>query len=101
MNDAYMPKPSSAATAFVVHTPRIRIIRMSTSGWWLRDSLRTHTTSRTIPAPSTSRVRADSHPHPGASLTASSTPARPADINAAPLELIRPGTRTGDSGTNR
>ena len=28
-----MPNPSRSATAFVVHTPRIRIIRMSTSGW--------------------------------------------------------------------
>jgi len=35
------PKPSSSAAVFVVHTPRSRIILMSTSGW--RERLSTMT----------------------------------------------------------
>ncbi len=32
MNDEYIPAPSRNAARFVVHTPRTRIISMSTSG---------------------------------------------------------------------
>ena len=34
-------------------------------------------------------------------LTAISTAPRPSDIRAAPVQLTRPGTRIGDSGTKR
>jgi hypothetical protein len=94
-----MPNPSRSATAFVVHTPRMRIIRMSTSGCGDADSLRTQSTRRTRPAAITPSVFADSQCHVAVSLTATSTRASPADISAAPVQLTRPGTRTGDSGT--
>lgn len=74
---------------------------MSTSGESLTVSLRTHTASRRKPAASSASVLPASQCHVGLSLTATSTAPRPADINAAPVQLTRPGTRTGDSGTNR
>jgi len=95
-----MPKPSSAATVLVVHTPRIRIMRMSTSGLGLRDSLCIHATRSTMPTANAIKVLAESQPHTGASLTASRTAASPPDMSAAPAQFTRPGTRTGDSGTN-
>ncbi len=101
MNDEYIPKPSSNATAFVVQTPRIRIILMSTSGWSERDSLRTHSASSTRPTAMHPSVFTDSQCQFAVSLTATRTAASPSDISAAPAQFTRPGTRTGDSGTNR
>jgi hypothetical protein len=69
MNEAYMPNPSRAATEFVVQTPRIRIMRMSTSGCGLRDSLRIQTARSKMPTANTITVLAESQPHTGASLT--------------------------------
>src|SRR5579872_4251400 len=100
MNDAYIPKPSRSATAFVVQTPRIRIIRMSTRGCDERASLRTHRASSTRPAAIAPIVFADSQCQVDVSLTASSTATSPSDISAAPAQLTRPGSFTGDSGTN-
>ena len=96
-----MPKPSSMATVLVVQTPRIRIIRMSTRGWVLRDSLRTHSTRKTAPATNRPTVLTDSQCHTAVWLTATSTAPRPTDINAAPVQLTRPATRMGDSGTRK
>lgn len=76
-------------------------MRMSTSGFGLRDSLRIQTTRSTMPTANTITVLAESQPHTGASLTASRTAASPPDMSAAPGQFTRPGTRTGDSGTNR
>ena len=100
MNDEYMPKPSRNATVFVVQTPRMRIMCMSTSGLALADSLRTQATSSPAPIASTINVFADNQCQLAASVTASSTAARPPDMSAAPAQLTRPDTRTGDSGTS-
>src|SRR4051812_20650709 len=101
MNDEYIPKPSMNATVLVVHTPRMRIIRMSTSGSVLLRSRATHEKSTTTPTPNSPSVRGESQPQPDAFVTASSTAVSPADISAAEPQLTRPGTRTGDSGTKR
>src|SRR5579862_948372 len=101
MNDEYIPNPSRSDTAFVVQTPRIRIIRMSTSGCGERVSLRTQKTSKTIPNTSAPIVFAESQCHTAVSLTATSTATNPSDINIAPAQLTRPGTLIGDSGTRK
>ncbi len=85
----------------VVQTPRIRIIRMSTSGVVERDSLRTHNASSTSPAAMQPSVFHESQCQFAVSLTATSTAERPNDISAAPVQFTRPGTRTGDSGTKK
>src|SRR5690348_14049499 len=99
MNDAYMPKPSRNATEFVVQTPRIRIIRMSTSGSSDRVSFQTQNASTTTPAPMQPSVFADSQCHVAVWLTATSTSTRPVLMRIAESQLTRLGTRTGDSGT--
>lgn len=98
-NDEYMPKPSRAATAFVVQTPRMRIIRMSTSGCRDRTSLHTQATRPVAPAASRTTVRAEPQCQTGASLTATSRAASPIDISTAPTQFALPRTRSGDSGT--
>ena len=50
MNALYMPAPSRNAAALTVHTPRMRIIFMSTSGSDERLSTVTHTTRSTMPS---------------------------------------------------
>src|SRR4249920_3649774 len=101
MNVEYIPKPSRKATVFVVHTPRIRIMRMSTSGWSERVSLRTHRTRATTPNAIRPIVFADNQCHLDVWLTATSTETSPTVSRTAPAQLIRPGTRTGDSGTTK
>ena len=101
MNDAYIPKPSRSATAFVVQTPRIRIIRMSTRGCAERDSLRTHRARSTSPTAIEPSVFADSQCQLPVSLTATRTATRPRDISNALVQLTLPGTLTGDSGTKK
>ncbi len=100
MNDEYIPNPSRNPTRFVVQTPRMRIIRMSTSGCEERVSLRTHDASSTRPSAKQPSVLDESQCQFTAWLIATSTATRPADISAAPVQLTRPGVRTGDSGTN-
>ena len=51
-NEPNMPKPTISAVTFVVQTPRIRIIRMSTSGSATRSSKRAHATSSAAAAAS-------------------------------------------------
>src|SRR5437588_11670605 len=48
-NDEYMPAPSRNAARLVVHTPRIRIIVMSTSGMRLRTSTAIHSAQNPNP----------------------------------------------------
>jgi len=55
----------------------------------------------TPPSASNPSVRADIQPHLLPSLIASSRPASPVDISAAPSQLILPGVLIGDSGTKK
>ena len=96
-----MPTPSRNAARLVVHTPARAIIRMSTSGSSLESSRRTHPVSSAAPAPSRPSMRAEVSVHTLASLTATSSAARPAIISTAARRSIRPGVRTGDGGTQR
>ena len=100
-NEEYIPAPTRNAAAFTVQTPRMRIIRMSTSGSIARDSLRNHSSASTAPASSRPSSRALAQPHDEPSLTAISTHTSHAESIPAPSQLMRPGVLTGDSGTNR
>src|SRR5436305_1029400 len=62
MNDEYMPAPSRNAARFVVHTPRMRIIVMSTSGSRLRTSTATQIAPTTSPNASNASVLAEPQP---------------------------------------
>jgi hypothetical protein len=90
----------SRATVLFAHTAVRRIIRMSISGVTARISVITH--ARPSPTAATSRptTAAESQPQSGASLNATSSTTNHADSSAAGSQLIRPGLRTGDSGTN-
>jgi hypothetical protein len=96
-----MPKPTISAVTLVVHTPRRRIIRMSTSGCGTCSSKRAQPTSTITPNAIRPSTRADPHPQLLPSLTASSTELRPTDISAAPPQSILAGVLIGDSGTKR
>src|SRR5579859_1102714 len=99
-NVAYMPVPSSSATRLDVHTAGIRIICMSISGVAARSSANIQpATSRALTA-SRPITAAEPQPQPGASLTATSSATSQADISTAGRQLIRPGMRTGEDGTN-
>ena len=99
MNDEYIPKPSRSATALVVQTPRIRIMRMSTSGWSERDSLRTQNEEQHDPdRDQADRLRRE--PVPGRRLAdGDQHGGEPGRHQRRPAQLTRPGTRIGDSGT--
>src|SRR5664279_5039816 len=101
MNDAYIPAPSRNAARFAVHTPRMRIIVMSISGLALRASTAIHTAETARPAAIRPSVFDEPQPHEVVSEIASRTVEMPIVISAAASQLIRPGTRTGDSGMNR
>src|SRR5215218_5396074 len=101
MNEPNIPKPTSIAVRLVVHTPRRRIIRMSTSGWSTRVSHQAQTTSTTAAPSIRPTVRAESQPQLLPSLTASSSAASPVESSPAPAQSIFAGARTGDSGTYR
>src|SRR5579885_1934812 len=100
MKDAYMPAPSRNAVRLVVQTPRIRIIAMSISGSRLRVSTQIHAPQTRKPPASSPSVRADPQPQLVVSVTASRTAVIPTLIRIEAVQLTRPGTRTGDSGTN-
>src|SRR6476469_7053799 len=101
MKAEYMPTPTRNATTFVVHTPGMRIIRMYTSGWLERSSVRTQSASRTRPPAIPPSVLGDPQPQVVAWLIATSRTTRPDDIRVAASQLTRPGTLIGDSGTMR
>src|ERR1700677_1728785 len=101
MNEEYMPAPSRNAARFVVHTPRMRIIVMSTSGLLARTSTVIQTSEIARPTAIRPSARADPQPHVVVSDTAIRTVDMPIVISAADSQLMRPGTRTGDSGLKR
>ncbi len=96
-----MPRPISSATRLFVHTAARRIIFMSISGVAARSSASTQTAARTTAAASRPITRAEPQPQPGASLGATSSATSHPDSSTAGSQLIRPGVRTGDSGTNK
>ena len=85
----------------VVHTPRMRIIAMSISGSRLRTSTITHAAQMSAPTAIRAIVLGEPQPHVIVSLTATRITDMPPLISVAASQLIRPGTRTGDSGTKR
>ena len=101
MNAANMPKPSSSVARFVVHTPRSRIMRMSTRGTAARSSTRTQTTTSTAVAANRPSVGPEAQPQRDPSLTPSRRQMSQPESRAAPAQLIRPGVRKCDSGTKR
>src|SRR5271155_5229628 len=88
MNEAYMPAPSRNAARLVVHTPRMRIIVMSISGFSLRTSTAIQTADTANPASSSPSVLDDPHPQVVVSEIASSTIEMPAVISAAASQLM-------------
>ena len=99
-NEAYMPAPSRNATRLVVHTPRMRIIAMSMSGSSLCSSTMIQAAVVARPKASSPIVLGEPQPQVIVSEIAMSTQQKPTDMRAAASQLTRPGTRTGDSGTN-
>ena len=96
-----MPAPRRNAVRLVVHTPRIRIMVMSISGSRLRVSTATQPRHTITPAASRPSVRGEPQPHVVVSPIATRTPEIPRLISATAGQLMRPRTRTGDSGTKR
>src|SRR2546423_819003 len=97
-NDEYMPAPSRNAARLVVHTPRIRIIVMSTSGSRLRTSTAIQAKQNSSPKPNSPMVLAPPQPQTVVSAIAISTPQTPTLISVAASQFTLPGERTGDSG---
>ena len=98
-NVAYIPTPSSSETRLFVHTAVRRIIFMSISGVAARSSAVTQPAASSTAAASRPRTRLEPQPQAGASLSATSSATSHADSSRAGAQLIRPGVRTGDSGT--
>src|SRR5438128_10146692 len=73
---------------------------MSIRGCELLTSTATQAAQMTTPTINSPSVFAPPHPHAVVSLTAIKTSVMPVLINTAAGQLMRPGTRTGDSGTN-
>src|SRR5271155_474211 len=88
MNEAYMPAPSRKAARLVVHTPRMRIIVMSISGFLLRTSTAIQSADTAKPASSSPSVFDDPQPQAVVSEIASSTIEMPAVISAAASQLM-------------
>ncbi len=101
MKDEYIPAPSRNAARLVVHTPRIRIIVMSTSGSVLRTSIRIHPAQTTSPIASRISVLAPPHPQTVVCAIAISTSDMPSDITPAATQFTLPGALIGDSGMYR
>ena len=83
-----------------VHTAFRRIIVMSISGVAARSSAMTQPAASTTAAASRPSTRLEPQPQSGASLSATSSATSHPDSNTTGGQLIRPGLRTGDSGTN-
>jgi hypothetical protein len=79
----------------------MRIILMSTSGLSLRASAHTQTGSTTTVAVNRLTVTGELQPQLWPWLTATSSVTSQVDINSALGTLIRPGVRSGDSGTKK
>ncbi len=74
---------------------------MSISGVAARNSASTQPAASTTPPARSPTTRPELHPQPGASLSATRSATSHADNSSAGSQPIRPGARTGDSGTNR
>ena len=96
---AYMPKPKSSATRLVVHTAGSRIIVMSISGDADRCSTGDPEDAEHDRGGEQAEARPDVQPHVAPSLTPTSSATSQPDNRTAASTLIRPGVRTGDSGT--
>ena len=79
----------------------MRIIFMSTSGEVDRFSERIQNAVNTAATRKSPITRGSPQPMVGPSETASSPATSQPDIRSAPVVLMRPGVRMGDSGTNR
>ena len=101
MNELYIPAPTRNAAALTVHTPRMRIIVMSTSGSAAACSLRIQTRSSTAVAANRPTMRASPQPQAEPSLMPISRQTSHAESRKAPSQLTRPGVLIGDSGTKK
>ena len=93
--------PNSRATRLTVHTVGMRIIFMSISGLSLRASASTQIGSTTAASGEQADRVAEPQPQTWPWLTASSSATSQVDISRAVATLIRPGARSGDSGTKK
>src|SRR6201986_1085432 len=99
-NIAYSPMPMSSATRLFVQTPGRRIIFMSISGVAARSSDQTQAAARST-APASSPMPAGApQPQSDTSLSATSSATSQPDSSTAGSQLIVPGLRIGDWGTN-
>src|ERR1700749_725413 len=101
MNEAYMPAPSRNATRFVVHTPRMRIIVMSTSGLSLCTSTATQATHTSAPKQNRAPVCHPPQPHTVVWANGIGLLQTQIDISDPGSQFTRPGARIGDSGMKR
>src|ERR1039458_9998086 len=101
MNMANIPKPKRRAARLVDQTAGIRIMVMSTTGDSERTSAQTQRAVRTMVTAKSPRTVALAQPQVGPSETATRPVTNQDDMKRAPSQLIRPGARTGDSGTKR
>src|SRR3984957_15523699 len=99
-NIAYRPMPISSATRLFVQTPGRRIIFMSISGVTARSSDQTQAAASSTAAASSPMTAGDPQPQSGASLSGTSSATSQPDSSTAGSQLIVPGLRIGDWGTN-
>jgi hypothetical protein len=100
VNITYMPNPNSMAARLVVHTSGMRIIFISTSGDSERVSEVIQSTTRTDERTKSPMTLGSPQPMTGPSETPRSPADNQPDISTAPVTLMRPGVRIGDSGMN-
>ena len=100
-NIEYIPIPNSRDTRFTVHTVGMRIIFMSISGLSLRASAQTQIGRTTAARANRPTVMGEPQPQTWPWLTASRSATSQVDISRALETLIRPGARSGDSGTKK
>src|SRR6266498_952940 len=98
---ANMAAPKSKATVLVGQTAGRRSMRMSISGLLDRSSTVVQAAMPTAERASRVSTRGDVQPHAGAWLTASRSATSQPDSSAVAAQLMRPGVRTGDGGTQR
>ena len=99
-NIAYSPMPMSSATRLFVQTPGRRIIFMSISGVAARSSDQTQAAASSTAAASSPMTAGDPQPQSDASLSGTSSATSQPDSSTAGSQLIVPGLRMGDWGTN-
>src|SRR5580658_7096583 len=94
------PNPKRTAVRFVVQTAGMRIMVMSTRGASERTSVHTQSTINTAAAPNMTRTVGSRQPHVGPYVTPNRPTVSHPDIKTAPNQLMPPGARTGEAGTN-